>query len=177
VNAPPHAVAERLARGDERALEECYRVCGPLVRAYVGKFLPTSEIDDVVQLTFLGLWQARERLDAGRPVEPLLFSIARRKAIDSLRRKRNVVEVAVLRDLMGQDGDRLVDQLVCAAEVRTALAELSAEQRQAIELVYFEQLSLKEIAQRLEVPLGTVKARVSRGISRLGAILEQGGNP
>jgi len=177
VSAQPEAAAERLARGDERALEECYRIFGPLVRTYLRRFLPTAEIDDVVQLTFLGLWQARGRLDAGRPVEPLLFSIARRKAVDVLRRKRNVVEVAAVRDLVGQDGDRLVDQLVWAAEVRGALLELSAEQRQVIELAYFEQLSHKEIAQRLEVPLGTVKARASRGISRLGAILEQGSKP
>jgi RNA polymerase sigma factor (sigma-70 family) len=162
----------RLAQGDERALEECYHVQGPLVRAYLRRFLPDADVDDALQLSFLGLWQARERLDPTQRVEALLFSIARRRAIDTLRR-RPQVDVVALRDLMGDDGEDLVGRMAWAAEVRWALSELPAEQRQALELAYFAQLTQREIAERLEAPIGTIKARLSRGVVRMGEILER----
>src|ERR1700742_4209991 len=52
---------------------------------------------------------------------------------------RGVVDVAVVRDLMGEDGNQVVEQLAWAAEVRAALDQMSAEQREAIELAYFGQ--------------------------------------
>ena len=98
--------------------------------------------------------------------------IARRRAIDALRRRRGVVDVAVVRDLMGEDGNQLAEQLAWAAEVRAALAQMPAEQREAIELAYFGQLTQREIAEQLGIPLGTVKARVSRGLRRLAVLME-----
>jgi RNA polymerase sigma factor (sigma-70 family) len=60
-------------------------------------------------------------------------------------------------------------------ELRTALAALPAPQRQAIELAYFADLSQRQIAERLQVPLGTVKARMARGMRRLAVLLDQPG--
>jgi len=173
VTSIPEPVAERLAHGDEGALEECYRLYGPMVRSYLYRFVPAVEVDDVVQMTFLGLWQARARLDPRRPVEALLFSIARRRAIDVLRKRTNVVDASAMRDLVGTDGEAIVEQLAWAAEVRAALGQLADDQRRAIELAYFAQLTQKEIAEHLNIPLGTIKARMSRGMARLGTILGQ----
>jgi RNA polymerase sigma factor (sigma-70 family) len=165
-------VSERLAGGDERALEECYHRYGPSVRSYLRRFVPPADIEDVLQDTFLDVWRCRGQLDPGRRFEPWLFAIARRRAIDALRRRRGVVDVAVIRDLMGEDGNELAEQMAWAAEVRAALSMMPAEQREAIELAYFGELTQREIAERLGVPLGTVKARVSRGLRRLAVIVE-----
>ena len=167
---PP--VSERLVAGDERALEECYRRYGPSVRGYLHRFVPPADVDDVLQETFLDVWRCRGQLDPGRRFEPWLFAIARRRAIDALRRRRGVVDVGVVRDLMGEDGDQLAEQLAWAAEIRAALLQMPPEQREAIELAYFGQLTQREIAERLAIPLGTVKARVSRGLRRLAVIME-----
>jgi RNA polymerase sigma factor (sigma-70 family) len=172
VTTPGEAAAQRLAQGDQQALEDCYRVYGPLVRSYLRRFLPADDIDDVMQLTFLGLWQARTRIDPTLPIEPLLFTIARRRVIDTLRR-RPKVEVEVMRDLMGDDGGELAERMAWAAEIRWALTRLPDEQRQAIELAYFAQLTQSQIARQLEVPIGTVKARVWRGLDRLAEVLQQ----
>jgi RNA polymerase sigma factor (sigma-70 family) len=173
VNDPsPVTVAERLVAGDEHALEECYHRYGPAVRGYLRRFVPSPDVEDVLQETFLDVWRCRRQLDPDRRFEPWLFAIARRRAIDALRRRRGVVEVAVVRDLMGTDGNQLAEQLAWAAEIRAALVQMSAEQREVIELAYFSELTQREIAERLGIPLGTVKARVSRGLRRLAVLME-----
>jgi RNA polymerase sigma-70 factor (ECF subfamily) len=164
VSDPPlEPVGQRLVDGDERALEECYQRYGPSVRGYLRRFVPSPDVEDVLQDTFLDVWRSRGKLDPGRRFEPWLFAIARR---------RGVVDVAVVRDLMGEDGNQLAEQLAWAAEVHAALAQMSAEQREAIELAYFGQLTQREIAEQLGIPLGTVKARVSRGLRRLAVLME-----
>lgn len=178
MNPLPSSVGERIREGDELALEECYRSCSGVVRSYVQRFVPASEAEDVVQLTFLELWRSRERYDPSRSLEAFVLGIARKRSIDVLRKRRHeVVDVSKLRQLVGDDGDRLVEQLAWAGEVRRALESLPAPQREAIALAYFEGCSQSEIASRLEVPLGTVKARMARGMKALGAIIGRGDVP
>ena len=119
------SIGERLRDGDESALEESYRRLGPLVRAYVQRFVPRDDAEDIVQITFLELWRARKRYDPSRSLEGFVFGIARDRSIDHLRRRRHdVVDVDHLRNLIGDDGRELVERLVWAAEVRGALGEL-----------------------------------------------------
>ncbi len=156
-----------LGRGEERALEECFRRHAAMVRTYVRHFVPADGVDDVVQMVFLELWRSRARLDPERELEPWLLAVARRRAIDSLRRRHDVVDASALRDLVGDRGEEIAERVVWAMEVRNALGRLPQAQQEAIGLSYYEQLSQREIAERLDVPLGTVKARVARGLARL----------
>jgi RNA polymerase sigma factor (sigma-70 family) len=156
-----------LGRGDERALEECFRRHAAMVRTYVRHFVPADGVDDVVQMVFLELWRSRARLDPERDLEPWLLAVARRRSIDSLRRRHDVVDASALRDLVGDRGEEIAERVVWAMEVRNALGRLPQAQQEAIGLSYYEQLSQREIAERLDVPLGTVKARVARGLARL----------
>jgi RNA polymerase sigma factor (sigma-70 family) len=167
------SVGDRLREGDEAALEESYRRIGPLVRAYARRFVPTDDAEDIVQVTFLELWRARRRYDPSRSLEGFILGIARDRAIDHLRRRRHdVVDVDQLRNLVGEDGRDLVERLAYAAEVRQALHTLPDLQREAIEMSYFEQRTQAEIADRLGVPIGTVKARMSRGVHQLASFFE-----
>jgi len=168
-------LATRLRSGDERALEECYRRHGPMVRAYVGRFVPRDDCEDIVQQTFFELWRSRARLDPTRSVIAFVLGIARNRAIDQLRRRKNVVvDVNQLRDLVGDDGAAFVERLAWASDVRRGLDTLVADQREALELAYFADLTQREIADRLGVPLGTVKARMARGMHRLAEQIEKG---
>jgi RNA polymerase sigma-70 factor (ECF subfamily) len=167
-------LSRRLSLGDESALSEVYATHGPSVRAYVSRFVPDSEIDDVTQQTFIELWRSRERLDSSRPLIAFLLGVARKRSIDQLRKRRHdVVDVSQLRELVGRDGDELVNQLVWASEVRRGLDSLPQDQRTVIVMAYFEDLTQVEISRRLDVPLGTVKARMSRGLARLAQRIEQ----
>jgi RNA polymerase sigma factor (sigma-70 family) len=175
------ATTEGLRAGNKQALEDCYRLTAPLVRDYVRRFVPPAEVDDITQQVFLDLWRSHQRVDPARGLVPLLLTIARNRSIDYLRKRRHVVvDVAQLRGLMGEDGDRLIEGLAWAAEVRRALQALPDAQRQAIELAYFGQHTQREIAIRLGVPLGTVKARMWRGMRQLAttvvaSVSEEGG--
>jgi RNA polymerase sigma-70 factor (ECF subfamily) len=168
-------LATRILDGDERAFEECYQALGPEVRRYLNCFLERGEADDVLQVVFLELWRYRHRIDPSRGIEGWLFGIARKRAIDQLRRRRHdVVDVSTMRSLVGDDGRELAERLAWAAEVRHAMSRLPDGQREAIELMYFDDLTQAQSAQQLGVPIGTLKARVSRGMHRLGQLIEEG---
>ncbi len=162
----------RISRADHGALEESYRIYGPDVRAYLRRFLPAGEVDDVLQLVFLEVWRSRSRIDPSRPFEGWLFGIARKRAIDQLRRRsHDIVPVETVRELVGPDGEDFAERATWSAELQVALSALSAEQREAIELAYYGGLTQAEIADRLGVPIGTVKARMSRGMRKLSDAL------
>jgi RNA polymerase sigma factor (sigma-70 family) len=168
-------LGERLARGDETALAECYTVLGPLVRRHVVRLVPRHAVDDVVQLVFLEVWRSRRRFDPERALEPWVLAIARRRAIDQLRAEaRHYRRTLPLDDHAEPPAARTPDaspSVETACDVREALAVLPMPQRQAIVLAHFGQLTQTEIADRLSVPLGTVKARTARGLRRMRELL------
>lgn len=172
------AIGLRLARRDESALEDAYQAYAPTVLAYVSRFVGRDEAEDVLQRTFLDVWRHADRYDPAQRFTGWLFTIARRRAIDTLRtRRHSVVDVETVRDLAGEDGRVTADRYADAAEVRAAVRRLPEHERVVLELSYFGELSQQEIADRLGLPLGTVKARASRGTRRLGEIMraEEGG--
>ena len=169
---PGQAIGLRLSRRDEGALEEAYATYALAVRAYVSRFVGPHEAEDVVQRTFLDIWRHSARYDPDERFAGWVFTIARRRAIDSLRvRRHDVVDVDQVRDLVGEDGRELADRHADAAELRAALSRLPEHERAVIEMAYFQQLSLTEIAERLEAPVGTVKSRASRGTRRLALLM------
>ncbi len=169
---PGEAIGLRISRLEAGALEEAYTVYGGAVRAYVTRFVGPSEADDVVQRTFLDVWRNASRYDPAERFTGWLFTIARRRAIDSLRSRRHeVVDVDQARHLVGEDGRETAERYADAADVRAAVARLPEHERRVIELAYFSGLSQTEIATAIGAPLGTVKARASRGIRRLATLM------
>jgi RNA polymerase sigma-70 factor (ECF subfamily) len=162
----------RLAAGEEGAINECYAALGPMVLGYLRRFVPRDDAEDVLQRVFYEVWRNRDRYDPTRSLEAWVLGIARKRAIDLLRRRHaNVVPIDELRDIAGDDGRELAERYARASEVRAALERLPREQREALTLAYFGDLTQTEISDRLGVPLGTVKARTFRGLRRLADIL------
>ena len=166
------ALGSRLA-DDPEAFRECYERLGPVVLAYVQRFVPRDEAEDVRQQVFLEVWRSRSRYDRDRRIEPWVLAIAKRRAIDHLRRRSRapVQPVAVLPLPMPDGAPHFTDTHAEAAELRAALDVLPAEQRETLELVYFHDMTQPQIAEQLGVPLGTVKARSSRALRKLAATL------
>jgi RNA polymerase sigma factor (sigma-70 family) len=101
-----------------------------------------------------------------------VLGIARNRAIDHLRRQRNTaVALETLDDISGEDGRELAERYARSHEVRSALSRLPEEQREVLVLAYFGGYTQSEISKRLELPLGTVKARAFRGLRRLAKLL------
>ncbi len=166
-------IGERLNQGQPEALEECYRTLGPLVMSYLARYVPQPDIEDVMQRVFYEVWRVHERYDPDRSLRGWVLGIARKRAIDHLRKRRDVVvPLDSMREITGEDGREVAERLVWADEVRTALDMLPQLQREVIELAYFEGYTQTEIAVALDIPLGTVKTRTSRGLQRMAGLIE-----
>ncbi len=166
------AIGLRLARRDESALEDAYAAYGPSLLAYLRRYVGADEAEDVLQRTFLDAWRHSARYQPTQRFSTWLFTIAHRRAVDTLRSRRHrIVSVEAARDLVGEDGRDTVDRFAEAAEVRAALGRLPEHERRVLELTYYAGLTQREVARHLDVPIGTVKARASRGTRRLGALM------
>jgi len=130
-----------------------------------------DEAEDVVGDVFVQVWRHIDQHDAGRgPLVPWILSIARNRSLDALRRRRRWWRKSVhLEQAQEMEGggsapaashEAAVPGWPVHREVHAALAALSEEQRRVVVLSYFEGLSHREIAQRLHLPLGTVKTRL-----------------
>ena len=134
--------------------------------------------EDIVQDAFLSLWRGGSGYDRGRgSVRSWVLGAVHNRAVDALRRAgaksgRDVSDDGVAERLRAPEATEAeVERRDEARRVRGALDELPPDQRQVIELAYFEGLSQTQIAQRLGEPLGTVKTRTRLGMNKLRQVL------
>jgi RNA polymerase sigma factor (sigma-70 family) len=168
------AGADAAVCGGPLATSDSYARLLPVLRGYLRRLVPADDVDDVIQASFVDLWRTRARYDPARSLEAWALSIARRRAIDYLRsRPLPAAPLGEVADPPGEDGREAAARLADAAEIRGALSELPRPQREAIELAYYFGLTQREIAERLRVPIGTVKARTARGLRRVRQTLTE----
>ena len=167
--------ADLLARADDAAhtLYRRYerRLYGFGLRLLGGN---SGLAEELVQESFMRLWQGAGRFDPSRgTVRALLFTIARRVAVDLLRRPSSRAFAPELEDIEGFDA--LADEVLLAVTIRDAMMSLSPVHREVLELIYDEDLKLGEIACKLDVPLGTVKTRAFYALRAMRTALRERG--
>ncbi len=164
-------LAIRFPAADDDVLRDVYERFGGAVYTVALSILgDPGRAADVVQSTFVNAWQAAGRFDPDQELAPWLYTIARRQAIDSYRRERRSVAV----DAAELDGAQAAESLEAtweAWQVRIALDELPNDERQVVKLAWFDGLAHSEIADKLGVPVGTVKSRSYRAHRRLAGLL------
>ena len=173
--AADHTALERMARGDSDGLAELYDRHGRLVYSLALRILrDQGDAEDVVQEVFSQAWRQASRYQASRGnVVAWLMNLARSRAIDRLRSRRSrpepVADATAVVDMpdLAQPVDEQLALSGRAEQIRSAVDELSLLQRVAIELAFYEGLTHAEIAERLELPLGTVKTRIRQGLLKL----------
>jgi RNA polymerase sigma-70 factor (ECF subfamily) len=140
-----------------------------------------SAAEDVVQEAFLAVWRQAGTFQAEKSAaRTWLLSIVHHRAVDRLRQTGSREVSGPTLEGTIEQADRRIDVehevtlSLEAAQVRAALDALPPEQRQTIEMAYFEGLSHSEIAEKLAVPLGTIKGRLRIGLQKMRAILDQG---
>ncbi len=168
-----HLVAGFIA-GDPDAVRAIYqrfaRPVATVARSVVGN--DQTLIDDVVQQTFTKAWQASHTVDPSRDLAPWLYAIARRTAIDAVRYERRPTRGDHAPEADAPVGAPTMEQTWEAFQVRQALDVLPDDERTVLLLNHVGGLSHSEIADRLGVPVGTVKSRSHRALRRLGSSLQ-----
>lgn len=164
-------ILERIAGGDQAAVQECMDTYGDLVWSLARRFLRNdADAEDAVQDIFIDLWGSAARFDRNVASEVAFVStIARRRLIDRLRQhKRRPGMDSIDDEEFGEMRQPAVmapnEQESDVAIVERVLATMEPEHRQILSLSLYEGYSHSEIAERLDLPLGTVKTRVRRGL-------------
>ena len=164
----------RIAGGDSGALADLYDRYGGLMVGVALKILPERQAaEDLVHDVFMEAWRSAADYDPQRgTVQAWLLIRLRSRALDR-RRSGHYSKRSVLEDQVEKPAFQEEDPILGPDRraVRAALAALPAEQRQVIELGYFEGLSSAEIAQEVGIPIGTVKSRVAAALGRLRAAM------
>ena len=181
---PPDAeLMERILRRDPIALETLYdRYARPVYSLVLRISQQPASAEEIVQDVFLQLWKSADRFQISRgPLEPWLFTMARNRALDFLRLKRekqrrredSVEDDLPIAAVARPDPEGAIDLSRRAEKVRALMTSLPATQRRAIELAFFEGMSHSEIAAAMGEALGTVKSWIRGGLLRLRESLEE----
>jgi RNA polymerase sigma-70 factor (ECF subfamily) len=175
------ALLKRIGEGDRGSFEELYdRYSGVLFSTAYRVLNNQEAAEDVLQDVFVQIWEKAPLYDPkrGKPIT-WAVTLTRYKAIDRLRssQRRGRLEEEVQREAEtmekfdGRSSFDAVASIETGELVRAALQTLTADQREAIELAFFSSLTQLEIAERLKEPLGTIKARIRRGMMRLREVI------
>ena len=171
----------RVSRGDREALRALYRATSAKLFGVCLRILKDrGEAEEVLQEVYLTVWRKAHVFDAGRGLSPMtwLVTLARNRSIDRLRSSGRARSMAPL-EAAGDPADPAPSALsgIEAGDDRrrleACLGELDGAPRVAIRTAFFEGASYPELAQRMDVPLGTLKSWVRRGLLRLRACLER----
>ena len=172
----------KVGQGDRRSFEQLYERFSGVLFSIAYRMLKSQEAaEDVLQDVFVQIWKKAPLFDParGRPMT-WAVTLTRNKAIDLMR---SAQRRSGLHETMHQENetfsrfdDRSSFDAVASDElwklVRDAIEKLSKEQRQAIELAFFASMTQTEIAEHLDEPLGTIKARIRRGMLALREMIE-----
>lgn len=168
-------VLEAVGRGDDDALGVLYDRFGHLAFRLAFRILRDRALaEDAVQEAFLAVWRSADayKRERAKP-STWILTVVHRRAVDLVRREQSrrgePLEVAPEPSVGPVDEDAVLRDR--RAAVQAALTELPGDQRQALELAYYGGLTQSELAERLGVPLGTVKSRMFAGLGRLRELL------
>jgi RNA polymerase sigma-70 factor (ECF subfamily) len=174
------ALMERLIQREPRALEILYDRYSRAVYSLALRIAQqAASAEEIVQDVFLLLWRNAQLYQPSRgPLEPWLFTLARNRALDHLRlrrekqrRREDTLELQPAA-VAGPSPEYVMDRQRRAERVRALMTSLPEPQRRAIELAFFEGMTHSEISKALREPLGTVKSWIRSGLLRLREALE-----
>lgn len=167
--------------GDERAFSQLVRLYSRDLFLFVARFVrDQAAAEDIVQDAFIQVHHSAHSFDATRRFRPWLFTIAANKARDYLRTRGRRREVAMSFDSGDGDASSFLDFLSDAgpapdvaieldeqrARVRGIVAALPDHLREVLMLAYFQRFPYKEMAEMLDIPLGTVKSRLHAAVTK-----------
>jgi RNA polymerase sigma-70 factor (ECF subfamily) len=174
------ALVALVARGDENALGELYDRIGRMAYGLAFRVLRDDRLaEDAVQEGFLAVWRTAGAFRAERAkASTWILTLVHRRAVDLVRREERrrtepLPDEASLAWASSEPTDEAAWLRFERERVQAALGQLPDVQREAIELAYYGGFSQSELAERLGVPLGTIKSRMFAGLARLRELLDE----
>ena len=172
------ALVALVARGDEDALAELYDRVGRVAYGLALRVLRDERhAEDAVQEAFLQVWRSAATFRAERAkASTWILTLVHRRAVDLVRREERRQADPLTDDSAAGVGGEETDEAAWLRfereRVQAALKQLPDVQREALELAYYGGFSQSELAERLGVPLGTIKSRMFAGLARLRELLD-----
>jgi RNA polymerase sigma-70 factor, ECF subfamily len=172
----PEACIAKVAAGDQAAFSTLYDLLAPSVFGVVRRVLrDPSQAEEVTQEVFVEIWRLAARFDPQRgSVRTWAVTIAHRRAVDRVRSEQayrdRQLRSALDGDVASSPDDHALEN-EDRERAKAALGELSPVQREALEMAFYEGLTHVQIAERLDIALGTVKTRIRDGLIRLRAVM------
>ena len=156
---------------DEELIAEALKLEKNLLNFFWRQGVSPSEGEDLVQETYLRLWNYRDRYEASAKLSTFLFLLARQVRIDALRRQASRAE---REESWGRERPECGDPPAFGLreDVRWAVAQLSEPLREVVELGVFQDLPYAEVGEILGIPVGTVKSRMSNALNKLKEVLD-----
>ena len=173
---PDFRLLQRIAARDEAALQELYAAYGQRLFAYALRLSgDPAAAEDVVQETLVSVWRAAGRYRGEGRVLAWLLGIVHNLALKTLRRRSEPItdEMEMTLPAAGASPEAHVQAGEEARSVQKALQSLSPEHRAVLELVFYQGLSLEEVARVCQCPVGTVKSRLSYARRHLRGVLSR----
>ena len=175
---------EKIVQRDPKALDALYDRFSKTLHSVIVSIVKSKEdAEEILCEIFFQVWEKAPTYDLGKgSVYTWLLTMARHRAIDKIRskgyknQKQNADEVEDMDDFAASNANNALDTLVLserATLVKSALAKISADQRHVLEVAYFEGHTQSQIAERLNLPLGTVKTRMRDGMKSLQELLKE----
>ena len=163
----------RFARGDDDALRRAYDEHGRLVYSFCARALGPERAHDVTQEVFLSAWRARDRFDPAKGnLAAWLTGIAKNRIIDAVRAEKRHSDRRAPESADDMPTESETEYLGDQMLVADALRALPERSRKILTLHYFEDLTHPQIAERTQIPLGTVKSDIRRGLDRIREHME-----
>jgi RNA polymerase sigma-70 factor (ECF subfamily) len=180
VQAPAdEALIARIAQGDRLAMKVLFARHNVQVYRYVLRLLRDEMMaEDVISDVFLDVWRQADRFEGRSAVSTWLIAIARFKALSLLRKRREQGlddEVAESIEEPSDDPERVTTKRDKGEKLRQCLASLSPEHREVIDLVYYHEKSVEDVAKIVGIPENTVKTRMFYARKKLGELCRVAG--
>jgi len=176
-------LVRRIEGGDEEAFRSLFASYAPVAMALAVRVVRQTQLaEEIVQEAFLTLWRDPGVFDERRgSVKAWLMTMVHHRAVDVVRReeaqrRRSHEMVARIHEETEDPTEAVVEAVAAPAErdaIRTALRSLPDDQREVLQLMYFDGLSQSQIAQKTGAPLGTVKSRALLGMRRMRSMVER----
>lgn len=171
------SVIERVASGDKQALQEVYDLFGGPLFRYLSTLTGDYQVaEEILQDTLVAVWRSARTFRGGSSAKTWVFGIARRQAHNTLRRRRLPLAGEEVLSTFADEEIGPEEGLISGArkeELESGIRRLSPLHREVLALIFFHELSYEETAEVLDIPLGTVKSRLSNAKKSLRARLQK----